>query len=138
MNRISERISAAIVGVTCPGCLKRVRPTLTPPGPESAPRPEGGQRWSFIWRPPTGEVCPECGFPLARYARRVKWIRLFSAGIVLLTFAVLVTVLSAVSDLPAWLVATRNVLGAIGLGAFVVGLVGIVIGGRSGGDTPDN
>jgi hypothetical protein len=137
MNRISERISAAIVGVTCPACGKRVRPTLVPPGPESAPRSEGDQRWSFIWRPPTGEVCPECGFPLARYGRRAKWIRLFSAGIVLLMLVVLVGVLNTVSDLPAWLRATRNVLGAIGLVAFVVGLTGIVIGGRSGSDAAE-
>ena len=138
MNRISERVSAAVIGVTCPGCGKRVVPTLSAPTADVAASPgQPGQRWSFIWRPPTGEACPECGFPLARSARRAKWIRLFSTGIALLMFAVLVTVLSTVSDLPAWLRTTRNVLAAIGLATFVLGLVGIVVGGQSGGDAGD-
>jgi hypothetical protein len=136
MNRISERISATVSSVKCPGCEKRVLPTFAAPEapPETGGEESGQPRWSFIWRPPSGEVCPECGFPLQRYARRVKWIRLFSAGIVLLTLGVLLAVLGTISEPSRWVGTVRNGLLGVGLVAFLVGLVGVVLGGRSSSD----
>jgi hypothetical protein len=92
----------------------------------------GGKRWSFVWRPPSGEVCPECSFPLARYARRAKWVRLFIGGIVLMTVSLLLVVLGMLSGFgPGLSVLVRLAVGA-GLLALVVGLIGIIIGGRHG------
>jgi hypothetical protein len=136
MNRISERVSTALTGVKCPSCGKFVKPIL-PLGESSAasdggPQGTGEGRWSFVWRPPSGEVCPECSFPLARYAKRVKWIRIFSAGVVLLTISFLFYVLTRIAQAPpwsAWLLRTGVILGT---SAFIVGLVGLVVGGRQG------
>ena len=84
-----------------------------------------------MWRDPSGEICPACSFPLARYAKRVKWIRLFSFGVVLLTLAALLYLLGRMAEFPSWY--PWVVKGAAGLGgiAFLVGLVGLVVGGQS-------
>jgi hypothetical protein len=130
--RISERISTAVTGgVQCPGCGKVVKPVLPVVEPEATDA-EGGKRWSFVWRDPTGEVCPECQFPLARYARRLKWIRTFSAGVVLLTITFLLYALGRMTDFPAWFDWVVRAGAGIGLIALLVGLAGLVVGGRSG------
>jgi hypothetical protein len=133
MERISERISAAVTGeVRCPACGKYVRPGLPQQnaGGEAATTDSG--RWSFVWRDPSGVVCPECSFPLARYEKRLKWIRAFGVGVVLLTVAFLMYVLAKMTVLPVWFDwAVRSIAG-VGLLAFLTGLVGLVIGGRSG------
>jgi hypothetical protein len=130
MMRISERISEALSGVRCPGCGKFVKPTL-PTGSAEDTAQDGG-RWSFVWRAPSGEVCPECGFPLARYARRYKWIQTFSAGVVLLTVSFLLYVLAKMTELPGWYSWALRAMAAAGLLTFFIGLVGLVVGGRSG------
>jgi hypothetical protein len=133
MSRLSQRIGSALVGVKCPGCGKHVMPTveLGEPAESSAP----GKRWSFVWRPPSGDVCPECRFPLGRYARRVKWIRLFIAGITLLLVdggLVVIGVIRASPMSPA-LVRTVGIVGAI---ALFGGLIGLIVGGRSEAHPP--
>jgi len=134
MNRISTRISNAISGVKCPACEKHVTPIFVSgePGVDDQQQVDG--RWSFVWRPPIGEVCPECNFPLARFARRAKWIRLFSAGVALLTIAFLLQVLGKMTTLPEWYQWVPGTLAVVGLVAFLVGLVGLVVGGRRGAD----
>ncbi len=133
MNRISARISTAMAGVKCPGCGQYVVPTEIAVDTSSEAGEGGpGKRWSFIWRPPSGRLCPKCSFPLERYARRAKWIRLFTAGVVLLTTTVLLVVLAMISGFSGWLVWAQRVTGAAGIVAFLVGLVGIVLGGRHG------
>ena len=132
MNRIGDRISAAVAGVRCPGCNQYVVPTFAAPsdatsGEQSVP----GKRWSFVWREPSGKVCPKCSFPLDRYANRVKWMRLFGAGVVLLTISLLTYVVGRFGDLPGWLPWARRAGLALGAVAFLVGLVGLVVGGRS-------
>ena len=130
--RISERISTAVTGgVQCPGCGKVVKPTLPTAEPEASDT-QGGKRWSFVWRDPSGEVCPECQFPLARFARRLKWIRTFSLGVVLLTIAFLLYALDWMGDFPPWFGWVVRVGAGLGLVAFLIGLVGLVVGGRSG------
>lgn len=131
MNRISQRLEAAMTTVRCPGCGKTVVPTVM-----AAPT-EGGEatgaargRWSFVWRAPSGRVCPECDFPLERYARRAKWIRVFSLGVVTLTITFLLYVAGRINPLPGWVVGLERVLLILGLAALVVGLTGMVIGGR--------
>jgi hypothetical protein len=132
MNRISTRISGALTGVRCPGCRKFVQPTLIP-AQDAAPEAEqAGPRWSFVWRPPSGEVCPECQFPLARYARRVKWIRLFQLGVVLLTVSALLYVVGRFAETPAWVQWTYRTTTGLGAVAFLLGLLGLVVGGKHG------
>ena len=134
MNRISTRISNAISGVKCPACEKHVTPTFAPsePGADSQEQVEG--RWSFVWRPPSGEVCPECNFPLARFAKRAKWMRLLGAGVAMLTISFLLHVLGKVTTFPEWYPWVPGTLAILGLVAFLPGLVGLGVGGRRGAD----
>lgn len=141
MGRISERISSAMTTVECPGCGKRVVPTpAAPPGaPEAAPAAptaDSGERWSFIWRPPSGQVCPECFFPLARFARRLKWVRLFSAGVAVMVAALMLFILSLLNPDSTWARSVGGIVAAVGAAVLLVGLVGIVIGGRHRPDDP--
>ena len=135
MSRMSQRISSALVGVKCPGCGKRVTPTveLGEPTESSAP----GKRWSFVWRPPSGDVCPECRFPLGRYARRMKWIRLFITGIMLLIVDGALVVIGAISESPMSPALVRAV-GIVGAVALCVGLIGLIVGGRAEVRTPES
>jgi len=131
MNRISSRIGNAISAVTCPGCGKHVVPTLPPATESSAPSAgTPGKRWSFIWVPPSGEVCPECSFPLARYAKRVKWIRLLRIGVIVLTVSILVYVATWFGDTPGWANWVLGIAALAGATALIVGIVGLVVGGR--------
>jgi hypothetical protein len=133
MDRISKRLSSAMSGVRCPGCGQFVVPTEIPVADALAPSDGGsGKRWSFIWRPPSGRICPNCSFPLERYARRAKWIRLFGAGVVLLTGSLLLFVFTMIGGTSSWAAVAQRVLGAIGALALLVGLVGILLGGRRG------
>jgi hypothetical protein len=58
-------------------------------------------------------------------------MRLFAAGVVLLTISLLTWVMERFTDLPTWLPWARNAGVALGGLAFLVGLGGLVIGGRS-------
>ena len=137
MPRVSERISSAVMSVTCPGCGKRVVPTVMNKPPGAGPlSSEAGKRWSFIWRPPSGEVCPECFFPLQRLARRLVWVRTFSAGLVLLVAALMLTVLWLFNRATGWVGMAARVSAAVGAVLLVVGIGGIVLGGRSQGPAP--
>lgn len=127
MNRISTAINAALAGVRCPGCGNHVVPTL-PAGDAAASKP--GERFSFVWRPPSGEVCPQCGFPLARFAKRAKWIRLFGLGVVMVGIAVVLLVLLGGEIDLTWVPLLARVLLSLGGLAIVVGLVGLIVGGR--------
>lgn len=136
MNRISTRISNAMTKVKCPGCGKYVTPKLGSTEPTEGEQDKSGERWSFIWRPPSGEVCPECGFPLARYARRLKWVRTFTVGVVLVTVSLLLFVLGLIGGFGEWSVWVPGAAAVIGFVALLVGLAGIVIGSRHGSDVP--
>lgn len=135
MARVSERISAVITGVKCPGCGGFVTPTLkdadaAPETGETGP----GKRWSFVWRPPSGEVCPECGFPLARFARRLKWMWSFRFGVLSLIASfvlLLVRRFGATGEGVTWAI---RVLGGFGLLAVLIGIVGLIVGGRHGSE----
>lgn len=102
-------------------------PTL-PAGDAAASKP--GERFSFVWRPPSGEVCPQCGFPLARFAKRAKWIRLFGLGVVMVGIAVVLLVLLGGEIDLTWVPLLARVLLTLGGLAIVVGLVGLIVGGR--------
>jgi hypothetical protein len=132
MNRIGARVSAAFAAVKCPGCNQYVTPTFAVSSdPSAGEQAVPGKRWSFVWREPSGKVCPKCSFPLDRYAKRVKWMRLFAAGVVLLTISALTYVMGRFADLPAWLSWVLRAGFAVGVLTFVVGLLGLVLGGRS-------
>ena len=136
MPAVHERVSAVLTGgVLCPGCGKLVNPTLLPQPAEANEASQTGERWSFVWRPPSGRVCPECSFPLERYARRLKWIRMLGFGVVMVTLSVLLFVLDLMGGgLPNTVRLVQQVLGAVGVLGVAVGLGGIVVGGRSTGD----
>ena len=131
MNRISQRIAAAVAGVRCPGCGKVVMPVEVPVMAGEASRAAGGEdRWSFLWRAPSGPVCPECSFPLGRYARRVKWIRLLLTGVVLVTISLLLLVVGMMGEgSRLWWMVQRTV-GVVGLAVLSTGLGGVIIGRR--------
>ncbi len=132
MNRLSQRVSNALAGVRCPGCGKFVVPTAPPTAANpSADATAPGKRWSFVWRPPSGRVCPECEFPLERYARRLKWIRLMVTGIVLVTFSILLVVMGMLGGGRGWGQLLQRIVGVTGFVAFLVGFLGVVVGGRS-------
>jgi len=136
MTRISERISAAVTGVKCPGCNGFVTPTFkAPEEPSEAEMSAPGKRWSFVWRPPSGEVCPECGFPLARFARRLKWMWMFRAGVLSFVVAFVLLLVKRYGGVESALNLPLRALGLFGLLALVVGVVGLIVGGRSGGET---
>ena len=132
-QRISSRINEAFSTVKCPGCGKNVTPTFAThdDGSESG-QDQDGKRWSFIWRPPSGEVCPECSFPISRYAYRRKWIHLFMVGIALLTVGALLFVFAMMSGFPGWFVWIVPSVVAVAILTLVVGLVGIIVGGHHG------
>ena len=129
MPRLSDRISAALSTVTCPSCHQQVVPT-DPAPVEAAPESKEGARFSYIWIEPGGKVCPECTFPLDRYARRVKWLETFVAGIGVLTLWVVLGVLSTGLQFPVWLRWVQVGLAGVGTALFLVGVVGLLLGGR--------
>ena len=132
MNRVSARISAAVIGVKCPGCQQHVVPTFAVTADSTAEEQTvPGKRWSFVWREPSGKVCPKCSFPLDRYAKRVKWMRLPATGVVLLTVSLLTYVMERFSGLPTWFYWVQRTGVALGGLAFLIGLVGLIVGGRS-------
>jgi hypothetical protein len=131
--RISERISAVMTGVRCPGCSAFVTPTMAASDGSAEGAPTGpGKRWSFVWRPPSGEVCPECGFPLARFARRLKWMWTFRLGVVLLVVAFGLLLVKRYGGDAGGLVWALRISGGAGVLAVAVGVVGLIVGGRSG------
>lgn len=137
MPAVHERVSAVLTGgVLCPGCGKLVTPTLLPqPAEAGGEASQTGERWSFVWRPPSGRVCPECSFPLERYARRLKWIRMLGFGVVLLTVSVLLFVLDLIGGgLHGTVRLVQQALGGLGVLGVAAGLIGIVVGGKSTGD----
>ena len=130
MSKLSERISSAMSGVECPGCLKHVIPAFLDAAEGMQPAPEPDGRWSFVWRPTSGLVCPECKFPLGRHAQRLKWIRVFGLGVVVVTVSALLWVLQLFGGAGAGLRLMQRMLGVAGLVGILVGLAGIVVGGR--------
>jgi len=133
MTRLSQRISAAVTGVRCPGCGQFVTPTLkAPEGPSEAEMSAPGKRWSFVWRPPSGEVCPECSFPLARFARRLKWMWTFRTGVLALLVAFALLLVKRYGGVESALNWPLRVLGVLGVLAVIVGVVGLIVGGRHG------
>jgi hypothetical protein len=125
-----SRISKALTGVKCPGCGKFVTPTADAGEPtEPTERTGEGKRWSFVWRPPSGDACPHCRFPLGRYAHRMKWIRLFILGIVILAIDATLMIIGevGVASVSRGLLQVLGVVGGISL---TVGLIGLILGGR--------
>ena len=61
-------------------------------------------------------------------------MRLFGAGVAVLTVSFLLNVLGKVTTVPDWYGWCPRTLGLIGLLAFVGGLIGLVVGGRRGND----
>lgn len=135
MARIRERISQAVGTVACPGCGQRVVPVIrkAPGAPDGSPAPTGSQRWSFIWRAPSGVVCPECFFPLERLAQRMKWVHTATFGVILIILGVLIVTVRLMGSEGAWMAVLARAFIWVGVLALLVGAAGVVVGGRSGG-----
>jgi hypothetical protein len=128
--RISERVAAALATVRCPGCGHFVVPTIAP-AEDSDDAEDTAERWSFIWLPPRGEICPDCDFPLERYLHRRKWVWLLMGGVAILTISLFFVALAWVSGAQSGPLRQIPVVAAgTGLAVFLVGTIGIVIGGR--------
>ncbi len=89
-----------------------------------------GKRWSFVWRPPSGAGCPRRGFPLERYRRSMRRIRTPRIGAVALLLALSVLLVDRYTKIRRRLVVLCRVLGAAGTLTFLVGGIGLVVGGR--------
>ncbi len=65
-------------------------------------------------------------------------MRLFGAGVAILTIAFLLHVLGMMTTLPEWYPWVPKTLAILGLVAFLPGLAGLVVGGRrgAGSETP--
>jgi hypothetical protein len=130
-ERVSEAVTAALATVRCPGCGNFVVPTIAPAEDGTDNAEDTGERWSYIWLPPRGEICPDCDFPLERYLHRRKWIWLFLAGVSVATVSLFLLGLAGIGGTrggPLWQVAIVGT--GTGLVFLLVGAVGIVIGGR--------
>jgi len=131
MPRISDRISAAWTTVRCPGCDKNVVPSTGPvPGAPTPTASETAPRWSFIWLQPSGAICPECFFPLDRYAKRLKWVQTFIMGVALVTLSIVLLIIAMLGGFEGWLRILLRITAVAGIVALVVGLIGIIVGGR--------
>jgi hypothetical protein len=64
----------------------------------------------------------------------LKWIRLFTVGVVLLTGSFLLFVVRWLANVPGWFTWMLGSVFAVGLLVFLVGLTGIVLGGRRGAE----
>lgn len=131
MPRISARISAAWTTVRCPGCDKNVVPSTGPvPGAPPPSASDSSKRWSFIWLQPSGAICPECFFPLDRYAKRLKWVQTFIMGVALVSLSIVLLIVAMLGGFEGWLRTLLRITAVAGVAALVVGLVGIIVGGR--------
>ena len=133
MNRLSQSISTAWYGVKCPRCGVVVKPTgVQVADAPSTPFGDDEKRWSFLWRLPRGDFCPECDFPLSKYFGRRKWIRTFMVGVAIAVAALILQFVGAIGLFGfAYIRIMRNTI-LVGAAVAAVGLVGIIIGGRHG------
>ena len=131
MGRLTARVDTLLHAVQCPGCGATVSPNQAQDATAGS-LPAGGRRMSFAWRPTSRAVCPDCGFPIERFLRRQRWIRLFLAGVVLLTLGGAVFMLGWIRGSPGgWTYWMVWVAGGLGGSALIVGLLGLTIGGRT-------
>lgn len=127
MKRISEHISRSLSTVECPACHHQVN--LSTVADDTGSSTAGG-RWSFIWVAPRGPVCPNCQFPLARYMRRLAWIRLFMTGVALLAVSLMLFILSLIGGPRSWLGWSMRIMAGLGGLLAMLGLIGIIVGGQ--------
>ena len=131
MAPLRQRVSAMWSTVKCPRCGAMV-PISPPPeasAPENQPRADG-KRWSFVWRAPRGDFCPECDFPLSKYFGRLKWIRTLMVGLTIVLLALALQVVGVLAQLGGeYGTLMRNAV-RVGAAVFAVGAVGVVVGGK--------
>jgi len=129
MSRLTQRISTMWSAVKCPRCGKVVQPGALVPEDGSTPPPDDA-RWSFLWTPPRGDVCPECEFPLSKYFGRLKWIRTFVIGVAIVILSVALQLIG-LGIRPRTRFVQFTMIGVlIGAAVTVVGALGIIIGGK--------
>lgn len=128
MKRRGDRAGGGAYAVQCPGCGQYVVPSGGVLAGKSDRAP-GARGWSSLWQGTGGDFCPNCDFPLSRYAARIGWIRLLFVGIVLLMLQPLFFVLALMGALHGWFAWLVAGTATAGLGGVILALVGITIGG---------
>ena len=131
-NRLSQTISTAWSTVKCPRCGKHVRPNQLVAASGMPVPMEGGdqKRWSLLWLPPRGDVCPDCDFPISKYMGRIKWIRLMMVSVLVVLVALLLQMMALVAQIDALYIAVLKRVILVGAVLFAVGLVGVIVGRR--------
>lgn len=131
MSRLTQRVTAVWSTVKCPRCGARVDPNNLGSGDQSAQPPaDSEKRWSFVWTPPRGDFCPECEFPMSKYFGRIKWIRTFGVGIVMVLLFVTMQIIGSVARIGEAFTVTMQILVALGGIISIIGIVGIIVGGK--------
>ena len=131
MNRLTQRISTMWSAVKCPRCGRLVQPdTLLPEEGAPPPAADDEKRWSFLWTPPRGDVCPECDFPLSKYFGRLKWIRTFVIGVAIVLLSVALQLIG-LGIRPGTRFVQFTMAGVlIGAAVAIIGALGVIIGGK--------
>ena len=130
MSRLTQSISAMWSTVKCPRCGKSVHPDQIALAGVSATPGASEKRWSLLWLPPRGDVCPECDFPISKYIGRLKWIRLMMVSVLIVLVALFLQMIALVAQVDAVYIAVLKRTVLAGAGLFVVGSAGVILGRR--------
>ena len=130
MARLTQSISAMWSTVKCPRCGKSVHPDQIALAGVSATPGGNEKRWSLLWSPPRGDVCPECDFPISKYIGRLKWIRLMMVSVLIVLVALFLQMIALVAQVDAVYIAVLKRTVLAGAGLFVVGSAGVILGRR--------
>ena len=65
-----------------------------------------------------------------RYAKRLKWVQTFIMGVALVTLSIILLIVAMLGGFEGWLRTLLRITAVAGLAALVVGLIGIIVGGR--------
>ena len=128
MARLSQRISTVWSTVKCPRCGMFVHPDHLAVASASPTPGADEKRWSLLWRPPRGDICPECDFPLSKYFGRLKWIRLMMVGVAIVLVALFLQMIGLVAQISSVYIVflKRSVLAGAVL--FGIGFAGVILG----------
>jgi hypothetical protein len=131
MSRLTQRVTAVWTTVKCPRCGTQIDPEKLAAAAADATPPEGdGKRWSFVWTPPRGDFCPECEFPMSKYFGRLRWIRTLGIGAAMVIMFVTLQIIGSLLRIGEAYTITMQVLVLIGGIISIVGIIGIVVGGK--------
>ncbi len=130
MTRLTQRISTMWSSVKCPRCGKMVHPDQIALAGATPTPGANAKRWSLLWLPPRGDVCPECDFPIAKYVGRIKWIRLMMVSVLIVLVALFLQMIALVAQSDAMYIAILKRTVLAGAVLFAIGSAGVILGKR--------